>query len=364
MNIMQSRSKIWVRIGIVGGVIGALVFSTWLGMKIMKALNPGPLSSVHSASGHAATVSSEYVSHAEFENQCSHCHAPVHCVTESRCQDCHIEIARQRASASGLHSRLPGTSRCQTCHVEHQGRETVITKLAYTNVNHEKLANFSLARHQKNYDGSSMDCETCHSQDSFLNQTLDCVTCHIEHDHDAMSAHLEQYGTDCIACHDGADIMTDFDHEHVYPLEGKHADAECEDCHAPQQYHLTATTCVGCHQDPEIHAGLFGQECDRCHTPLAWVPAQLMQHTFVLDHSNDGVTECETCHAGTYTEYPCYSCHELADMQAAHPDESVTSLEENCVECHPTGRGNDVTASQDPSGGLTLDESKYAGNGN
>jgi hypothetical protein len=84
---------------------------------------PGPLSEM-ALRGEALEG---YGSHAEFEQSCGHCHAPVHCITDTRCQDCHMDVAKQRSSGEGLHARLPGTGRCQTCHIEHQGREMVLT---------------------------------------------------------------------------------------------------------------------------------------------------------------------------------------------------------------------------------------------
>ncbi len=109
-------------------------------------LAPGPLSAVQEQ----GTELGGYGSHAEFEQECGHCHAPVHCITASRCQECHLDVAQDRMTAVGLHGRLPA-NQCQDCHVEHQGREAVITEFAFRNVDHEKLSGFSLADHQVDY---------------------------------------------------------------------------------------------------------------------------------------------------------------------------------------------------------------------
>lgn len=309
-------------------------------------LMPGPLSA-KSTEGQAL---GGYISHAEFENECGHCHAPVHCITDTRCQDCHSEIARQRTHTAELHSRLPGVSRCQTCHQEHQGRDAAITKFAFVNVNHEKLAGFSLALHQTNYDGSPMNCSSCHIQDRYVADSLDCISCHSQDDHDLMAAHIEEFGTGCVDCHDGQDRMENFDHNLHYALEGAHSAAECDACHLEKNYHTTPADCSACHAEPQLHAGIFGLDCARCHTATAWSPAQLVQHTFLLDHGSETIANCENCHAGAYTEYPCYTCHEIEEMRSVHIDEDQKAIED-CISCHPTGRDSELAG---PNQGAAL----------
>jgi hypothetical protein len=211
--------------------------------------------------------------------------------------------------------------------------------MALQNISHERLSGFSLERHKEDYSGSPMDCHSCHGQDSFAKNTLDCITCHSEADHDYLATHVEEYGTGCVDCHDGHDRMIDFDHDPLYPLDGGHQQVECDACHLNDQYAETPNACEGCHVEPELHANIFGTDCARCHTTNAWVPAQLIQHAFVLDHdgSTDTVEDCETCHGGTYTEYPCYTCHEKMEMEIVHLKYDVQDIED-CLSCHPTGR--------------------------
>lgn len=305
----------------------------WVGTHKIGMLSPGELSNVNRQS----ETLGGYVSHAEFADECGHCHTPVHCVSETNCQDCHIEIARERAMASGLHSKLPGTGRCQTCHIEHLGGEASITVFAYANIDHERLSGFSLKVHHLDYSGEPMTCESCHSQDQFMSETLDCITCHVNEDHDAFAVHLDRYGSACMDCHDGLDRYSEFDHAQVYPLEGGHTDLACEDCHADQAYLETPADCVECHAEPELHAGIFGLDCGRCHTDVAWQPAMLTAHTFQIGHSEDVVVNCETCHVGNYVTYPCYSCHSEEEMRDVHLENEITEYE-NCISCHPSGR--------------------------
>ena len=232
-----------------------------------------------------------FVSHAEFEQDCGHCHGPIHCVEDRRCQDCHYEVAQDRANSTGLHGRLPGMAQCETCHTEHQGKDAHITSFAYNNVDHKLLANFSLEIHHLDFDNQPMGCQSCHSQDSYLTEKLDCITCHTQGDHDFMATHIELFGTDCVACHDGMGHYADFEHADVYVLDGEHQDLECEDCHQEQRFAGTPAGCSDCHQEPEVHAGIFGQQCERCHTVFAWSPAELRTHTFIVDHGEKGNTK-------------------------------------------------------------------------
>ena len=186
-----------------------------------------------------------------------------------------------------------------------------------------------------------MNCESCHAQNNFTQETLDCTTCHSGADHNFMAEHIELYGLDCISCHDGRDRMSGFDHNDVYALEGL-------------LFVGTPQDCASCHEDPEVHVGKFGLECDRCHTALAWIPAELTRHLFPLDHGGEGEIACETCHEDSYLELTCYGCHdhllgEMIEVHAAEDlGEGVDVFEEKCIDCHPTGK---LTAQENLDGG-------------
>jgi hypothetical protein len=309
------------------GLLGAVVYLHETG-----GLSPGPLS----AAGPGEVEHGGFDSHASFEQECTHCHVPIHCISDSRCQDCHMEVARQRQTATGLHGKLPGTSRCQTCHKEHQGREARITEFAFVNVDHEKLAGFSLVLHQTDYEGNPMTCESCHSHEGFARESLDCLTCHIKADHDGTVERMERYGTECLDCHDGQDRMSDFDHNEWFLLEGGHQDVACETCHVDQVFAGTSSNCSDCHEEPEMHAAQFGVDCVRCHTPGAWAPAELKQHNFDLAHGGEGLLDCRDCHEQSYVLYTCDGCHYPDEMKLAHT-EKETSGQDGCADCHVTG---------------------------
>ncbi len=134
MKRKQSKVITFVIMGIL--LIFGLLFGEGLYGHFHKYTFPGPLSAAQAAEPIATETHQKggFSSHAEFEQECGHCHAPLHCVTDTKCQDCHMEIAEQRGTTTGLHSRLPGVNECQTCHTEHQGRDASITEFAFHNI--------------------------------------------------------------------------------------------------------------------------------------------------------------------------------------------------------------------------------------
>jgi hypothetical protein len=331
--------------------LGGLTYMTFL---------PGELSDAKAKEG-IEGAEGNYVSHAEFEMGCAHCHAPVHCVVDTRCTECHQDVAAERAEVTGLHGRLP-TDECETCHMEHMGRDASISVLAFKHVDHEKLAGFDLAYHQVDYADQAMTCQSCHSSTKDVLGTLDCFTCHAENDHEMMAEHIQAYGLDCSSCHDGSDRMRDFDHQAAYQLEGAHAIDDCMACHAGYVFTGAPQECVGCHEDPEFHAGQFGEDCLRCHNTTAWTPARLSVHVFFLDHGDEGQDACQSCHTGSYARHTCDGCHDAhTGMDQVHQAEGIQD-DTDCAACHPTGvqgEGKRIMEQQNGqhSQGSTPDES-------
>ena len=311
--------------------------SIYAGSTMMKVLfKPGPVSAMHASSDETL---GGYHSHAEFEKECGHCHAPIHCITPERCQECHYEVAQQRSESVGLHGILPGTARCATCHVEHRGREAVIVEVALENIDHATLTGYDLDQHAAKNENDDLVCADCHQEGELAAEAVDCRECHQDKDPQFLAEHNEQFGDGCLECHDGRDRMAYFDHNAVYPQDGGHAGLECSECHVDQTYAGTPSDCASCHPDPELHKGTFGLNCARCHSAVAWAPAQFIQHSFIVDNCPEGeVIDCETCHVETYTEYPCYSCHEHEEMENVHQGWEIEAVDD-CIECHPTGPG-------------------------
>lgn len=335
---MQPRraSPLYSPIGCGAALALVLILTLILVIRGGIPFSPGPLS----ASESSEQTIDGYLSHAEFEGDCTRCHQPWSGVASERCEQCHRAISEQRISKSNLHGHLPVNAACQQCHTEHKGRSANITSFAQSDFEHDLVTDFSLARHTINYDGSMITCDSCHAQKQYDPLLINCVDCHNEADYAFVDNHIAFYGEECQACHDGLDTMIGFDHAQIFPLDGAHILLECASCHVTPVLSGTPNECSGCHVEPDIHAGSFGLDCVRCHTTMAWLPAQLSQHTFPFDHGDQGRVDCQVCHTTSYAEYTCYDCHahEAAETRADHLEEGILESElENCIACHPTG---------------------------
>ncbi len=279
-----------------------------------------------------------------------------------RCGDCHNQQFKQ--AEGDFFSGLPGE--CSGCHQQpevhaglfeegcdecHNSTGWSPALLQGTFFDHAKNTRFSLVKHGLGFDGKPLRCTDCHSliaagmgegvePDKELFQQQICMDCHLGEAKEEMVSHAEQTGDNCLECHDGVDRMMAFEHAAVFVLDGAHTGLNCQDCHA-SGYSDTPSSCVSCHQEPEIHEGFFGQECLNCHSTTAWAPALMTNHSFPINHGGEGVVECQTCHSQSYTQYTCYSCHEHqpADILEEHLEEGISQDElPNCVRCHPAGR--------------------------
>jgi hypothetical protein len=159
-----------------------------------------------------------------------------------------------------------------------------------------------------------------------------------------MTEHMQSFGLNCTGCHDGTGRQAVFDHSRFFVLDGAHAPLACDACHAGPRFDGTPADCSGCHAEPEMHAGLFGTDCAACHTTGVWVPAALRQHTFPLDHGEQGEVACATCHTADYAGYTCFGCHEHTPDETLreHAEENIPAERLSaCAECHPTGEEDD-----------------------
>ena len=301
-----------------------------------------------------------YSSHAEFEKRCGFCHDPLRATLAQKCNECHTEIGTQMADGQGLHGKMMNVARCDACHPEHQGRDFDPTAATHPLFDHS-VTHFSLAWHQLDFDATPLACADCHGEGSYASVPDEtCANCHGGYDAEFMSAHLEQAGSRCQACHDGADRMRNFDHNStVFPLDGLHAAVRCADCHLDGQIEDISQVCQDCHAEPAVHLGLLGLECAGCHTSAGWTPASLDGQPFehaattgfslarhALDYAGQ-VMNCAACHpAGAGQQagqqaglqisgadlQTCADCHTQQD--AVFMDEHQAQFGPLCLDCH------------------------------
>jgi len=127
------------------------------------------------------------------------------------------------------------------------------------------------------------------------------------------------------ACHGRSWPLVELDaaFPHPIPLEGKHAEVWCHDCH--QGIEKPSYDCANCHSPPM--ATHFGEDCATCHTPAGFGSAELagFVHPVALEGTH-ATLECVDCHAaGKDLEFNCANCHEPPTARHFGPD---------CATCH------------------------------
>jgi hypothetical protein len=339
---------------------------------------------------------------------CTQCHVkPVFNNVGTRCQDCHADFHRRQlgANCEQCHSvrgwgvsikeiqqhnnRFPLTGAhaavdCDSCHKNAANSRFQTMSTACFSCHQAEFKQAKAPDHVAL--GYSTTCEQCHGTDNWLNAKFDhnsvgfpltgghavppracadchtnnnfnltsttCISCHQNDYTDAASPPHKGFSTNCSTCHDTVQWSdAKFDHSQTgFTLTGMHQTPPrlCIDCHVNNNYNITTTTCISCHQkdftdatSPLPHAG-FPTTCEKCHDTSAWANAK-------FDHSTTGFTltgmhtvpprQCADCHKQnnyTLTNTTCVSCH-LSDFQGAkNPDHVAGGFAQTCELCHST----------------------------
>ena len=322
----------------ISGVLAALlVIVVVAGVTIFQGgvlFNPGAL---NAQSGSQALDGVR--THAEIP-RCAACHASFwsNQLMDERCLACHQDLL---AAPQGFHSVMVAQgamTTCRDCHTDHNGPTAAMTTLKLASFPHDRVG-FSLLGHQTSALGTDFTCSDCHGGDFTSIDQAVCDACHRELDAAFAQNHLQAFGQDCLACHDGVDTYgPEFDHNQTgFPLQEKHADLDCAACHpaARSSADLQAAPldCVGCHVQDDAHAGEFGEGCGECHNTASWESAEFdhSQAAFPLTGTHLEVA-CQQCHADNVfegTPLECIGCHAQDDAHAG-------KFGEGCGECHST----------------------------
>jgi hypothetical protein len=247
---------------------------------------------------------------------CGDCHLTGYRPFEQAvCKDCHAQL---EAVFATIHTLWFGNG-CLACH---DGIDTY-----GSDFDHGRTAFPLEGRH------AAADCSGCHpgarSVPDLQSAPQDCHACHAEDD-----AHQSRYGSDCGMCHSPAAWEpSTFDHAlTAFPLEGKHAELQCESCHLEAVFAGTPIDCYACHADDDPHRGTFGADCRACHTTGGWLPATFDHRSFPLTAGHAGLP-CIRCHTtpGVYVglSTACAYCH-------ADPPFHAGLFGANCAQCHNT----------------------------
>jgi len=266
--------------------------------------------------------------HAEYESECSRCHARFKKSTQTQlCRDCHEEIDADLLAAEGFHGLKPeiAKSPCKSCHTEHIGRDANIAIVNRATFDHSNT-DFLLEGSHK-----SVSCTACHQSDKkFSEAPSGCFDCHGEQD-----PHKGNLGEQCVECHNPKDWKKfDFDHDITeFPLLGEHKEVACNSCHLNTRYEETPKNCNACHSLNDVHNRRNGTQCQDCHSPRNWIEPKF-EHDRDTDFPLKGRHKkvvCEACHkeavADVKPETDCYSCHKNDDQHSGR-------YGEKCDSCH------------------------------
>ncbi len=258
-------------LGLTAGLITVLIVAGVALAGHAAMFSPGPLN----ARAESGRVLGGVRSHAELAGNCTACHVDPwsSAVMGTRCLSCHADVRAQLNDPNSLHGALPDVMVCRTCHPEHNGTDSTLTRVALNNFPHDRLK-FKLTAHQKMSNGQPFACADCHGDNVAEFDPAGCKTCHRGYQADFVAKHIADFGSDCLACHDGADRFSGFDHNRLeFALAGKHGQIACSRCHtqarAVADFKKASTGCVDCHKHDDHHQGAFGTDCAQCHTPAS-----------------------------------------------------------------------------------------------
>src|SRR6516165_2465909 len=153
-------------------------------------------------------------------------------------------------------------------------------------------------------------------------------------------------------------LRAQFDHMTTgFELLGQHRDLPCESCHVNAIFKGTPKTCASCHGvGTEIRATakpanhiMSTDQCDACHTPVAWKPAVNFDHTQTRG-------SCSMCHNGQQaqgkppnhivTNLECDACHNT--MTWAGATFTHAGIKSGCAACHDGVHGDGLAANHFP----------------
>jgi hypothetical protein len=267
---------------------------------------------------------------------CVQCHVkPVFSNVGQRCQDCHADIHRRQLGAN-----------CEQCHTVRGWTVTVQQIQDHNN-------RFPLTGAH-----AAVDCDACHksgANSKFETMSTACYSCHQSDFLNASNPNhvSSKFSVTCETCHSTDNwLNAKFDHNATgFPLTGAHSvpPRACTDCHTNNNYNLTSTACISCHltdfqntNNPSHVSGGFPQNCQQCHSTVAWAPASFDHNTvnFPLSgaHSVPPRT-CADCHANNnfnLTTTACVSCHMKDFQSTTNPNHVAGGFAQTCETCHTT----------------------------
>ncbi len=293
--------------------------------------------------------------HAVPPRQCIDCHANNNYnLSSTTCISCHLKDFQGTTNPNHVAANFP--SNCAQCH----------TTAAWTPATFDhSMVNFALTGA---HTVPPRQCTDCHVNNNYNITATACVSCHLKDFQSATNPNhvAGGFAQTCETCHNtSAWQPATFDHSKSgFPLTGAHTvpPRQCTDCHVNNNYNITSTVCVSCHQTdynsaitPVPHAG-FPTTCQQCHDTVLWTDGK-------FDHSTTGFALtglhtvpprlCTDCHVNnnyTLTSTACVTCH-LKDFQGTtNPNHVTANFPQTCDSCHSTSTWLNATFNHNSTG--------------
>ena len=286
---------------------------------------------------------------------CTDCHVNNnYTINNTACVSCHLKDFQGTTNPNHVAGGFAQT--CETCH----------TTAGWTPASFDhNSVNFPLTGA---HTVPPRACTDCHANNNYNLTTNTCVSCHLKDFQGTTNPNhvAGGFAQTCDICHNTAAWQpATFDHSTSgFPLTGSHMvpPRQCADCHVNNNYNITVTTCVSCHQtdfnnatSPVPHTG-FPTTCQQCHDTVQWTDAK-------FDHSTTGFIltglhtvpprACTDCHVNNnynLTSGACVSCH-LKDFQGTtNPNHVTANFPQTCDQCHSTSTWLSATFNHDSTG--------------
>jgi hypothetical protein len=293
--------------------------------------------------------------HAVPPRQCTDCHINNNYdLATTACISCHLRDFQKTSNPNHVAANFP--SNCSQCH----------TTIAWSPATFDhSMTNFALTGA---HTVPPRQCSDCHINNNYNLTSNACASCHLKDFQNTNNPNhvAGGFAQTCDTCHNtSAWQPATFDHSKSgFPLTGSHTvpPRQCGDCHINNNYNLTSTACITCHQTdyngastPVPHSG-FPTSCQQCHDTVQWTDGK-------FDHSATGFPltgmhtvpprQCTDCHINnnyTLTSGTCVTCH-LKDYQGTtNPNHVTANFPQTCDSCHSTSTWLNATFNHSSTG--------------
>jgi hypothetical protein len=286
---------------------------------------------------------------------CTDCHVNNnYTLNNTACVSCHLKDFQGTTNPNHVAGGFAQT--CETCH----------TTAGWTPASFDhNSVNFPLTGA---HTVPPRACTDCHVNNNYSLTTTACVSCHLKDFQGTTNPNHVSGGfaQTCDTCHNTAAWQpATFDHSKSgFPLTGSHMvpPRQCADCHVNNNYSITVTTCISCHQtdfnnatSPVPHTG-FPTTCQQCHDTVLWTNAK-------FDHSTTGFIltglhtvpprACTDCHVNnnySLNSTACVSCHLTNYQGTTNPNHVTANFPQTCDQCHSTSTWLNATFNHNSTG--------------